>query len=286
MNIGEKQKKSSASEDLTIVLLRGNGSPRSFRISLPALHRSLTTMGFVFALLILASVVLLGFSLLRNRPVSAPPQVEIAESPEPVKSPGNYVESLPAEEATKPGIWSKLKGAVEPVKSDSETEKEVVGLREDIARLNAQLDGRKDLPAPSSSTLLQLIGPRSELMPEAESVIRIRNANTSRDQATKQVLLDFELHNVDPSQRQARGYIVALAKTQDLVSSYPGGLFAPAQNILLDYTKGETFAISRFRQARATFPLGPLDGRKVSYQIILFATDGKIIANSHVEESR
>jgi len=198
------------------------------------------------------------------------------------------VEVLPTEAPPAPGIWSKLTAPspAAPAANETEAAKEIAGLREDVARLNAQLDGRKDLAPPASSTLLQLIGPRSTLVPEADSVIRIRNANTSRDPATKQILLDFELHNVDPGQRQVRGYIVAIAKTPDLISSYPGNLFAPGQNILLDHTKGETFAISRFRQARATFPLGPLDGRKVSYQILLFGTDGQVIANAHVEESR
>jgi hypothetical protein len=285
LNISEKQKKPSASEDLTVVLLRGNGSPRSFRISLPALYRSLTALGFAFAFLLAASLVLLSLTFWGpSQPTNTAPAA--AEVPAPPAAPQNYVEVIPAEAPPAPGIWSKLTAPSIPAGNESEAAKELVGLREDIARLNAQLDGRKDLPAPATSTILQLLGPRSTMVPEADSLIRIRNANTSRDPATKQVLLDFELHNVDAGQRQVRGYIVAIAKTPDLLISYPGNLFAPGQNILLDHTKGETFAISRFRQARATFPLGPLEERKVSYQILLFGTDGQVIANAHVEETR
>lgn len=287
MNISENKKKPSASEDLTVVLIRGNGSPRSFRVSLPALHRSLTALGFLFALAILASVVLIGFSLIRTQPV-APAPVVVAETPPPEENiPSNYVEARPEVAVDqKSGIWGKLTGTKTSQPSDSEALKEVAGLREDVARLNSQLDGRKELPENASSPLLLMTSPRSALIPESESSIRIRNAGATRDPATKQILLDFELHNVDPRQRQERGYIVAIAKSQDVIVSYPGGIFAPSQNILINFTKGETFAISRFRQARATFPLGPLDNRKVNYQILLFGTDGRVIANQHVEETR
>ena len=81
-----------------------------------------------------------------------------------------------------------------------------------------------------------------------------------------------------------RGYIVALAKTNDLLMVYPPNAFNPSQNIVLDFTKGETFGVSRFREARATFPAAALTNRHPRFQILLFSTDGRVIANQHVEE--
>ncbi len=250
------------------MLLRGNGSPRSFRLSLPAFHRSITTLGFLFAFAILASIISFGLWLGNSNPSSSTKSEETA--------------------APSSSLWQQLKttATAPPAASDSELQKEVAGLREDIARINSQIDGRKDLGANNSQSLLQFFGPRSSLVPENESLVRIKNPKINREAGNKQVLLDFELHNVDPSQRQARGYIVVLAKTQDLVLSYPPGVFSPTQNIVLDFTRGETFAISRFRQARATFTAAPLENKKAHYQILLFGTDGKVLGNTHVEDFR
>jgi len=269
LNIGEKQKKSNASEDLTVVLLRGNGSPRSFRVSLPALHRSLTAVGFLFALAILASLVLLGFSFLRNINPSA--QDPIAEAPAP--------------KTDSPGLWQQIKGSVQSPAgpTDSELQKEVVGLRQEIAQLGARLEDRKTLEADSASPLIQFFGSRSSLVPEAQTAMRIKNPRVTKDNAAKLVVLNFELHNVDPQQNQQRGYILAIAKTPDMLLTYPSYALKPNENVLLDFTKGETFAVSRFREAKATFPLAPLEGRKASYQILLFAHDGRVIGNVHVD---
>lgn len=286
MNIGEKQKKSNASEDLTVVLLRGNGSPRSFRVSLPALHRSLTAVGFLFALAIFASLVLLGFSLVRSMgPVSESPVAVAPPAPVVVTPP----ETAPTDTATpSPGLWQQLKGTVQtpPGAADSEAPKELIGLRQEIAQLSARLEDRKNLAPEANEPMIQFFGPRSALVPEAQSAMRIKNPRISKDAGSKEITLSFELHNIDPQQNQQRGYIVALAKTPDLLLTYPNYALKPNENVLLDFTKGETFAVSRFREAKATFPLGPLDGRKASYQILLFAHDGRVIGNMHVEGTK
>jgi hypothetical protein len=266
--------KTKASEDLTVILLKGNGSPRSFRISLPNLHRSLTFLGFFFAATILGSLILIGVSIF--------PKTN--DSPRISADPAPAVEQSGAD----PSIWNQFKGAVsKTAESDSEAQKELLGLREDIAKLNSELDSRKEIPLNNPSPLLHFFGPRSSLVPEAESLIRVRNAIENRDRANKQITLDFELHNVDPQQRQVKGYIVVLAKTTDALVSYPNTAFAPSQNIFLDFTRGETFAVSRFRQARAVFSSAGLENaRKIFYQILIFGTDGKLISNLHIEGTK
>lgn len=280
----EHSKNPSLSEDLTVILLRGNGSPRTFRLSLPALQRSLTALGFFFALSILASISLLLLNIFR--PSSTMPRV--------AESVAHVAVEAPAEPASepKPAFWKKLTGSgtLSP-SEEAELRKEVQGLREDITKLSAVADARKELPAgPAAGAgagagLLQFFGPRN--VEESASPISVKNVRVSGlEPGAKEIFVDFELHNTDPDQRQARGYIVVMAKTSGFIATYPEGAFSPSQNILLDYTKGETFAVSRFREARANFPAAQLEGKKPRFQVLLFSTDGKVIANSHVEGGR
>ena len=311
--------KNRLSEDLTVVLLRGNGSPRSFTFSIAALNRALTALGFTFLAALLASVIFAGLwltdglhlpRLSRPRP-RADQAAPVPVAPAAPAAPTNFVEippgatpapavpAAPAPAAPKPeetkqgGIWQKLKGAVNTppagapaVGNESELQKEVEGLRKDIAALGAKGEGRKDISPGNPGGLLQFFGPRSTLAGEGQSAMRVRNPRVSKESASRQIAVDFELHNVDPQQRQERGYIVVLAKSPDILVSYPNAVFAPSQNILLDFTKGETFAVSRFRQARATFAAPALEGKRVNYQILLFGTDGRVLANLPVEDSR
>lgn len=280
-----------ASEDLTIVFFRGNGSPRSFRVSVPALQRSLTFFGFFLAIAVLGSLTLIGVSIF---PKTTPLQSGSSPSPSVIPSSSetqNASESSSSAEGGKSSsVWDQLKGSMTSSKStgdDSELKKEVDGLREDIAKLNSELDQRKELPLNNPSPLLAFFGPRSTLIPESDSLMRVRNANEVRDTSSRQIYLDFELHNVDPQQRQVKGYIVVLAKTSEALVSYPANAFAPSQNIFLDFTRGETFAVSRFRQARANFPTPLLDtAKKIYYQILIFGTDGKLLSNVNVEGGR
>jgi hypothetical protein len=250
------------SEDLTVILLRGNGSPRTFRLSLPALQRSLTALGFVFAFAIAAAVLLLIWNLFHFTPyrAEAPPAAPYAASPIAAAAPSSPDAGL----------------------GEDELRKEVAGLHEDIARLNAQANGRKDLENGANGGLLQFFGPRN--VPETDTVMQVKNVKVARNASGREIYVDFELHNTDPDQKQRRGYIVVLAKTPSLLLSYPENVFNPSQNIVLDFTRGETFAVSRFRQARATFQAGPLEGRHPRFQVLLFSDEGKVIADLHVEE--
>lgn len=273
LNIIDPHKNPSLSEDLTVVLLRGNGSPRTFRFSLPALQRSLTAVGFAFVLALAATFFLLLWNFFHFTPdrIEAP----AVSVPVPAAAP---------EKGT--GFWSKISSPsanVEPGKEDEELRKEVLGLREDVAKLNALADYRKKLQDGENEGLLQFFGPRNVL--ETAAPMQVKNVKVLKA-GNKDTYVDFELHNVDPEQRQARGYIVVLAKTPSFLMSYPPNAFSPTQNIVLDFTKGETFAVSRFRQARAVFAAGPLEGQQVSYQVLLFANDGKVIADLHVENAQ
>lgn len=278
------------SEDLTVILLRGNGSPRTFRLSVPALQRSLTALGFTFALAIAAAVLMLLWNLLHlsgdrvEQPAPLPPPpVVAAPAPSPAVTLPPTVGPAPGVIA-KPGFWSNLtSGNGGADVKDDELHKELQGLRDDIAKMAAEANGRHGLaPGVNAGGLLQFFGPRNVV--ETDASIQIKNVKVSH--AGNEYAVDFEVTNVDPNQRQIRGYIVVLAKTPNLLLSYPDGVFNPNQNIVLDYTKGETFGVSRLRPTRATFPAASLDGKKPRFQILLFGTDGKVIADLHIEGDR
>ncbi len=256
-----------------MILLRGNGSPRTFRLSLPALQRSLTALGFLFTFSIVAAVSLLFFNMFRTAT-----EVRLA----PPSAPPAAVSD--ASVATKPAFWQGLTGSGQ---DEAEMRKEMQGLREDIAKLAAQANGRKELPSGQLSGLIQFFGPRN--VEEGITPIAVKNVRVTQSAAglsTKEIYVDFELHNIDPEQRLARGYILVLAKTPGYLAVYPENAFSPTQNILLDYTKGETFGVSRFREARARFPAAPLEGTNPRFQVLLFTSEGKVIANMHVEAQR
>lgn len=283
MNLSESDKNASLSEDLTVILLRGNGSPRTFRFSLPALQRSLTALGFLFAFAVASAIFLLLLNLLRTT------HVERAEIPVPAAT------APVAEAPQRPSLWQRLteSSPSSPTatsdsggKGDSELRKEVEGLKEELSKVNGQIDGRHALNNGVNTGLLQFFGPRSQPVAEADTPIRVKSVKVARDPAKKEIYVDFELHNVDPENKIARGYIVVLAKTQSMITSYPDTAFNPTQNIVLDYNKGETFAVSRFRPARAVFAADPLEGKKPRFQVLLFASDGKVISDLHVEEKK
>jgi hypothetical protein len=248
------------SDDLTVVFLRGNGSPRTFRLSVPALQRSLTGLGFAFAFAVAAALLLLLWNLLRFTP-------DRVDLPFPAPTP--------------------VAPAARPVASDAaggeaELRKELQGLREDNAKLAAEANGRHDLANGVNAGLLQFFGPKN--VAEANSPIEVKNVKVSRSGAT--IAVDFEVTNTDPEQRQVRGYIVVLAKTASTIVSYPEGVFNPDQNIVLDFSKGETFGVSRLRPTRATFPADALEGKRPRFEILLFSTTGgKVLADLHVEGS-
>jgi len=276
-----KKKDKKLSQDLTVVFLRGNGTPRSFRIAMPELHRSL----FLLGALLLGSflITLLALLLYAFQGGKKVPEAGIAESPSPPPATTEQTQTPPADSGS---FWNKISSPTAST-SDTESAKEIQGLREDIAKLHEQLEARKALPAGQQDTnaLLQFLGPRAQAVPESEALVLVKNPKVRRDPSTKELFLDFELHNTDPAQKQVRGYIVAIAKSTNFFYVYPGGAFSPKDNIALQFTKGETFAISRFRQAQASFKNVP-ENVPLSFQILLFNTQGKVLASMQVDGGR
>ena len=244
---GKNKDEKRLSEDLTVVLLRGNGSPRTFRLNIPYLQRSLLLLGATIILLLMIAIGAGGLALIKKDTFQLP--IQIADK--------------------------------------DENSKELLGLREDLAKLHDQLEERKTLPnkVEDKGVPLKLLSPNTVLVPEAESTVRVKNPVITRNNQGD-VKIGFELHNLEPSQRQVRGYIVVLAKSKNFLMPYPSTAFSPTDNVFLNFTRGETFAISRFRTAVAEFHHVPPTNEPLHFQIFLFSTLGKILTMMHLEESK
>lgn len=250
--------------ELTLVLLRGNGSPRALRVQVPELKRFLLSVSGVFILCLAITSTLLIAYMYQRKTLTKTIIVN-------VPTPGTAI----APPAQNPPVTSVIP-------TGTNDANEAAGLREDIAKLHTQLENRKTLNGDIKDNIaLQMMGAKSTPVPEIEAFMKIRNASIKRDENTKETFLNFELHNTEPSQKQIRGYIVVLAKSNNSIFSYPAGVFSPKDNILLNFTQGETFAVSRFRQAQGYFKSLPPDIS--SYQIFLFNTLGKVLASQQVE---
>jgi hypothetical protein len=267
-------KQNKLAQDLTLVLMRSNGIPRAFRIRVPTLIRSLLTLSGVLTIFGLATITLVvlllwnnrGFTLPRiqiNQRVDAeqtPAAAPVVANPEPVSTSTSKVDSIPAPDAV---------------------------LREELIKVQNLLQGRKqmdtgtDSAAAASNGPLTLFARNSIPLAANEVFLEIKNVRASRQAGVP--VLEFDLQNTHPTQQQVRGHITVVAKTASGLYTYPEQTLSPRDNILINYAKGETFAIARFRQAAARFPKIPADSGTIFYQIVLFATDGKIIQTSHAE---
>lgn len=232
--------------DVTLVLIRGNGSPRTFNLPLPKLRRNLLLLaGLVFGLAT-ASLVL---SILYLR--------------------GRYT--------------------VAPITQISEVDRQRLEntneLTEELAKAQAALEGRKKLvsePGKKTDTPINMLSSVSSLA--ADPPVQINRPVIRRLENSRDVTIEFELQNRNPEQSRIRGYIVILAKTPSGVYAYPEGAFSIDENVILNFAKGETFGISRFRTTVATFSDLRAERGKLAFQIFVFSSTGEILNMLHVPE--
>lgn len=240
------------SQDLTLVLIRANGAPRTFNLPLPKLKRSLLFLSIFVLGTTLACITLavLHFSGSRVQ------RVEVVTPQQP--------------EAEK-----------QPAAADRTAE-----LQADLEKAQAALEGRKKLssdPRAKVEAPLLLLAPTSGLV--ADSPVLINRPIVKRHENSKDVSVEFELQNRSPDQSRIRGYIVVIAKTTSGIYSYPENVFSLDENILLNFAKGETFGISRSRATVATFSdLPNTRGSKTNFQIFIFSSTGQILNTLHVPD--
>lgn len=234
------------SKDLTLVLLRSNGAPRTFRIQIPTLRHGLFWITTLFAVLLVTSLIFSAlYFYLRHQAKQQP----------------------------------KLTPAVQAKLDDYDS------MKASLTKLQATAEGRTKVGASNQSAdgiPLQLFGPLSEKVGRENSPVDIKDAKVAFNERKNQLELTFGLHNQRSENNPARGYILVLAKSSDSLTTYPAGAFQANDNILIDFRKGETFKISRFREATATFK--DLRRENTTFQIVIFSFEGKILRTMHYDE--
>ncbi|MBI3543489.1 MAG: hypothetical protein HY075_09480 [Deltaproteobacteria bacterium] len=109
-----------------------------------------------------------------------------------------------------------------------------------------------------------------------QNQVVISNIRTSRNK-DKTTNLTFELHNAHEGESTEKGYIVVLARSELGLWSYPNA-FNNTGPYLLDFEKGETFQVARFRMVNAQF-----DADAQSFQILIFTRNGQLLINQLFE---
>lgn len=269
-------KQNKLARDLTLVLMRSNGSPRAFRIRVPALTGSLLTLSGTIAVLGLGTIGFIAVLLWHNHSFTLP-RIRLSQG----NAPTNIVQAPNPEPTPDAAAEDTSKQPLDAIPAPESV------LREELVKVQKELEGRKSMGVGSTPAAAAANGPlmlmpaNSTPIPANEVYLEIKNVRASRVNGVP--VLDFDLQNTHPTQQQVRGYITVVAKTASGIFTYPEQVLSPKDNILLNFGRGETFALSRFRQAAARFPKIPTDISPIYYQIILFAPNGKIIQTSHAE---
>lgn len=235
--------------DIKVVLYKEDRTPRSIAVSSRMVYRTLLAI-VLFALLFIAlSGAAARFYWLSKAKVS-PGHVSDAQ-PAPAEPSG----SLGEQNAT-------LRDEVELLKSKIQNAAAIANAPREIDKAN---------PA------LALFAPIVVDKTKNEDAVKVANFRYSKGADKKPSTLTFELHNGHPGEAAAKGYIVVLARSATSLQAYPS-VFAASGPYLLDFEKGETFQVARFREVSATF-----DEDALQFQVLIFSRNGELLINTSYE---
>jgi hypothetical protein len=117
--------------------------------------------------------------------------------------------------------------------------------------------------------------------------VKLRVVNPRLQTNAENMTLQFDLSHSNPDSGQAvRGYIVVLLRSGNSVLSYPASVFNLKDPAILNYTKGETFGVSRYRQVFAEFKNLPKIIGPIVFQILLFSHDGNVILSQQFVDKK
>lgn len=155
-------------------------------------------------------------------------------------------------------------------------------LRDEVDHLKSRLNNAASLQsAPKEidkkNPALALFAPI--VIDRSQSQNQVTTANIKASKG-KNASLTFELHNAHEGDGQSteKGYIVVLARTESGLYAYPSSVFRKTGPYLLDFEKGETFQVARFRMVNAQF-----EGTADNYQILIFTRKGELLINTLYE---
>lgn len=138
-------------------------------------------------------------------------------------------------------------------------------------------------PAQTSAELFFRALPASVTAPDANSPAPIKIQTPQATWSGTAIRLKFSLQFVGPEGGNYQGRIAVIARGANTVLGYPDTLFGNGTDAeLIHPDKGESFSVSRFREAKINFV--PVKTRASIQQIdiLIFSNDGKLIAHQVV----
>lgn len=99
--------------------------------------------------------------------------------------------------------------------------------------------------------------------------------NISSDKVNSNILFKFDLLNNSPNAKKLSGYVSIIQYHSQGMSFYPSYELT-VDSPRLEYSRGETFTVSRFRPVIAEFPTPK--GNNVWYKIFIFSRTGNLLA--------
>jgi hypothetical protein len=169
-------------------------------------------------------------------------------------------------------------------------EEQSKALQDEVDRLQARLknmQAEKDAPKEldTRSPVLALFPPTVSDQTKSQQLVVAKNFAFAAGNGKEPMTLSFELHNSEPGTSVQKGYIVVLARTKTAMKAYPNVL-NPKGPYLVDFERGESFQVSRFRMVNAQFdtydPRDPVS----NFQILIFKRTGELLLNLTTEVSK
>lgn len=232
--------------DIRLVLYKDNRAPKSIALSTRMLYRSMLLTAFGAALLITSAGLAAKFYLLAKAK-NAQATSTANSSLDNEMGPSNSLEAL-------------NKGLHD----------EIEQLRSQLANAAATQAAPKEID--KRNPALALFSPI--VVDRAQNQNQVRIVNIKSSVANKITTLTFELHNAHEGESTEKGYIVVLGRGENVLHAYPNA-FNRTGPFLLDFEKGETFQVARFRMVNAQF-----EGKANQFQILIFTRRGELLINT------
>lgn len=162
--------------------------------------------------------------------------------------------------------------------SSDDSESAAAALKDKVEELEARIKNTAAIEASpkeidKSNPALALFPPIVTDKTQSNDVIAISNFRYTKSNGKDPSTLSFDLNNSRPGEASVKGYIVVLARNGNNLYSYPN-VFSPKSPYLLDFQRGETFNVSRFRQVNAQF-----ETNAGSFQVFIFSRAGELLIN-------
>lgn len=239
--------------EIKIVLYKDNRAPRSIALSTQTLYKTMFLTTTAALLLLLSTGAAVKYYLAARAKAPQEKQSGSSAIDDSDTGPGNSIEAQN----------KALRDEVDQLHSR---------LQNAAATLNTPREIDKKNPA------LALFSPIVLDRTHEQDLVLISNIKATHNPKDRTSTLTFELHNTHAGESTQKGYIIVLGRGDSGLLAYPNA-FNIAGPYLIDFEKGETFQVARFRMVNAQF-----EGDARNFQILIFTRNGNLLVNTMYEE--